>query len=576
MRLSPDLPALIAFADDAESGARPAIRFRIGPAAQHVDLTYRELRDAAVASATALLARGARPGERTALLMPPSPRLVTTFYGALYAGLVPSIIASPTAKMDPEKYRRNVLAVVSSLDASLLVTDAATADRLGSAIGSACVVDPAHGEGSLTTPATPGLATASLAPSPRREGTAFIQFSGGTTGTQKSVPISYENLRAQLASYGAALGLSPEDRIVSWLPLYHDMGLIACLLLPFVYRLSVTLFAPMEWVMDPRPFLESIGRDRATLCWLPNFAFSFMARKSALPTASPLDLSSLRAAINCSEPVRAESLTAFAAAFATHGLRAFALHTCYAMAEATFAVTQSTDASPPRRLSVAVEALGQSRLVPITAPDPESARTLVSCGAPIEGMSVRVLDAERRDLAPGHIGEIWLESPFLMEDYLHSPGSDTEPRRAFTEGWYRTGDLGAFHDGHLYVTGRLKDLIIIGGVNLYPEDLETAVSGVAGVHAGRVVALGLEDAALGTERLVVVAELDTEGDAAQAAEIEVEARKVIVAVGGVAPYKVFLVPPQWVVKSTAGKIARADTKARLLERWNELATPRAV
>ncbi len=575
MRLSAEIPALIAFEDDAESGARPAIRFRIGPAAQHVDLTYRELRDAAVASATALLARGARPGERTALLMPPSARLVTTFYGALYAGLVPSIIASPTAKMDPEKYRRNVLAVVSSLDASLLVTDAATADRLGSAVGSARVVDPAHGDGSSpATAATPGLETARLAPNPRREGTAFIQFSGGTTGTQKSVPISYEHLRAQLASYGAALGLSPEDRLVSWLPLYHDMGLIACLLLPFVYRLSVTLFAPMEWVMDPRPFLESIARDRATLCWLPNFAFSFMARKSGLPTSTPLDLSSLRAAINCSEPVRAESLNAFATAFAPHRLRASALHTCYAMAEATFAVTQSTDASPPRRLSVAVEALGQSRLVPVA--DSEGARTLVSCGAPIEGMSVRILDAERRDLSPGHIGEIWLQSPFLMEDYLHTPGADTEPRRAFTEGWYRTGDLGGFQDGHLYVTGRQKDLIIIGGVNLYPEDLESAVSAVPGVHAGRVVALGLDDAALGTERLVVVAELDSEGDAARAAEIEAEARKVIVAVGGVAPYKVFIVPPQWVVKSTAGKIARADTKARLLERWNELAGPRAL
>jgi acyl-CoA synthetase (AMP-forming)/AMP-acid ligase II len=241
------------------------------------------------------------------------------------------------------------------------------------------------------------------------------------------------------------------------------------------------------------------------------------------------------------------------------------------MAEATFAVTQSTDVDPPRRLAASIEALGQNRLVP----DLESARALISCGAPIAGMEVRVLDAGGEDLSPGHIGELWLRSPFLMEDYLHTQGGDTEPRRAFTEGWYRTGDLGAFHEGHLYVTGRRKDLIIIGGVNLYPEDLETAVSAVAGVHAGRVVALGLEDAQLGTERLVVVAELDDSSDPARAAEIEAEARKVIVAVGGVAPYKVFIVPPQWVVKSTAGKVARADTRARLLERWDELATPRA-
>ncbi|MEP7126944.1 MAG: AMP-binding protein [Byssovorax sp.] len=560
-----DIPALVSFADDAENGHRPAIRFRLGPTAQHADLTYAELRRAAVASAAALLALGARPGERAALLMPPSPRLVTTFYGALYAGLIPSIIASPTAKMDPEKYRRNVLAVVGSLDASLLVTDAATAARLGAAVGEARVIDPAHGEGAASSEAQ----ISSLAPDPRREGTAFIQFSGGTTGTQKSVPMSFEHLRAQLASYGAALGLTPDDRVVSWLPLYHDMGLIACLLLPFVHRLSVTLFAPMDWVMDPRPFLESIGHDRATLCWLPNFAFSFLARKSALPTKSPLDLASLRAVINCSEPVRAGSVDAFAAAFAPHGLRPAALHTCYAMAEATFAVTQSTDADPPRRLPISIDAFGQGRLVA----DPASARILVSCGALIQGMEARIVDAAGLPAAPGQIGEIWLRGAFLLDDYLHTHHASAAPRQAFTEDWYRTGDLGAFLDRHLYVTGRKKDLIILGGVNLYPEDLESAVSAVSGVHAGRVVALGLDDAQLGTERLVVVAEIDAGVEPGRIPAIEAEVRKVIVAVGGVAPYKVFLVPPQWVVKSTAGKVARADTRARLLERWDELAAP---
>jgi acyl-CoA synthetase (AMP-forming)/AMP-acid ligase II len=568
MRLSLDIPALLAFEDDAENGAKPAIRFRLGPVAQHRDLTYGELRRAAVASAAALLALGARPGERMALLMPPSPRLVTTFYGALYAGLIPSIIASPTAKMDPDKYRRNVLAVVSSLDASLLVTDAATAARLGDAVGRARVIDPAHGEGA----GAQGGEIPSLAPNPTREGTAFIQFSGGTTGTQKSVPISLEHLRGQLASYGARLGLTPESRLVSWLPLYHDMGLIACLLLPFVFRLSVTLFAPMEWVMDPRPFLESIGRDRATHAWLPNFAFAFLARKSALPTATPLDLSSMTAIINCSEPVRAESMDAFAAAFAPHGLRLSALQTCYAMAEATFAVSQSTPGDPPRRLPISIEAIGQGRL----ATDPESSRLLVSCGALIDGLDARIVDEAGETAAPDRIGEIWLRSSFLMDDYLHTPGDGAPPRRSFTGEWFRTGDLGAFHEGHLYVTGRKKDVIIIGGVNLYPEDLEAGVATVKGVHAGRVVALGLDDAALGTERLVIVAELDADVAPAQIPAIEAEARKVIVAVGGVAPYKVFLVPPQWVVKSTAGKVARADTKARVLERWDDIATPGAV
>lgn len=261
------------------------------------------------------------------------------------------------------------------------------------------------------------------------------------------------------------------------------MGLIACLLLPFVHRLSVTLFAPMEWVMDPRPFLESIGHDRATLCWLPNFAFSFLARKSALPTRAPLDLASLRAVINCSEPVRAESMDAFAAAFAPHGLRASSLQTCYAMAEATFAVSQSTPGDPPRRLPISIDAFGQGRLVE----DPESTRLLVSCGALLGGLDARIVDADGETAAPGHIGEIWLRSSFLMKDYLQTPDDDAPPRRSFTDEWFRTGDLGALHEGHLYVTGRKKDVIIVGGVNLYPEDLEAAVATVKGVHPGRVV-----------------------------------------------------------------------------------------
>jgi acyl-CoA synthetase (AMP-forming)/AMP-acid ligase II len=563
MQLSPDLPALIAFEDDAENGAKPAIRFRLGPVAQHRDFTYGELRRAAIASAAALLELGARPGERMALLMPSSPRLIATYYGALYAGLIPSIIATPTAKMDPEKYRRNVVAVVTSLDASLLVTDAASADRLGAAVGRARVIDPTHSDGATTLDGE----IPSLAPNPRREGTAFIQFSGGTTGTQKSVPISYEHLYNQLASCGAGLGLRPDDRIVSWLPLYHDMGLIACLLMPFVYRLSVTLFAPMEWVMDPRPFLESIGKDRSTHVWLPNFAFAFLARKSALPTATPLDLSSLRAVVNCSEPVRAESIDAFTAAFVPHGLPLSSIHTSYGMAEATFAISQSKHTDPPRRLPISIEAIGQGRLVR----DAESPRTLVSCGPLLAGMKARIMTEAGEPAAPDHVGEIWIHSNFLMEDYLRSPEDSAPRRRSFTpDGWLKTGDLGAFHEGHLYVTGRKKDVIIIGGVNLYPEDLEAVVSTVAGVHAGRVVALGIDDAALGTERLVVVGELDEGIESEQIAAIEAEARKVIVAGSGVAPYKVFLVPPHWVVKSTAGKVARPDTLVRVLERWDDL------
>jgi acyl-CoA synthetase (AMP-forming)/AMP-acid ligase II len=544
-----------AFEDDDAVGERVALRLRIGPPLRHRELTFAQLRDAVRGQAAVLLDAGARPGDRLAILMPHTERLVTNFLGAIWAGLVPSIIAWPTAKMDPEKYGRNVNAVLRALRAHWLATDAKTMAQLADALGDTRFIDGNH----------TGDATAAPPANIRMEGTAFIQFSGGTTGTQKSVPISFEHLRRQLDSYARVLGLSDNDRVLSWLPLYHDMGLIACLMMPFVFRLQTTMFAPMEWVMDPRPFMRAIGETHSTLCWLPNFAFSFLAQRGALP-AGELDLSSMRAFVNCSEPVRAESFDAFAAAFAPHGLRPEALHTSYAMAEATFAVTQTTETDPPRRLRVSPSSYSAGRLTPS-----KDGRTLASCGRPVPGVEVRVVDDGGVERAEGEIGEIWLRGDFVMDDYLDGASSPNGARSAFSDGWYRTGDLGAFVDGHLYVTARKKDVIIVGGINVYPEDVEAAVGQLRRVHAGRVVALGIESAEVGTERLVVVAEADTERDLEHAAEVETDVRKTVLAVAGTAAYRVVVVPPKWIVKSTAGKISRPETRAKLLARWNEVA-----
>ena len=495
--------ARFAFDDLPEAGDRLALRVRIGPTSQHRDVTFAELRAMALGAAVVLEHQGCQLGQRVAILLPPSHRLVALFFGAIYRGFVPSILAWPTARMDAEKYRRNVLAIVQSLRADFLVTEHQMAEQLGAALGDTRVVEPGSLEGLLAGSEQPP----ELAPRVGQVEALFIQFSGGTTGTQKSVPIEIEHLERQLASYGEVLRLRDDDAVISWLPLYHDMGLIACQVMPFVHRLPVTAFAPMDWVMDPGRFLASVGRDRSTLLWLPNFGYSFMAKKSRI-APDELDLSSLRAVINCSEPVRAESMEDFAVRFAPAGLRRSALHTCYAMAEATFAVTQSTDVEPPRWVRVSREAYGQGRLVV----DPQGDRTLVSCGRPLPDIDVGVVDANGRPCAEGQIGEIWLSGAFVMRDYLPSP--DSAPRWAFTDdGRYRTGDFGAFLDGHLFVTGRKKDVIIIGGVNVYPEDVEARVSEVARVHSGRAVALGLEDAALGPERLVVVAEVNETGQA---------------------------------------------------------------
>lgn len=558
-----DLVARLSFEDLDQCGERVALQLRVGPTRDHRSVTFRELRAMAVGAAAALIDHGCQPGQRVAVLLPHTHRLVGLFFGAIYGGFVPSILAWPTSKMDAEKYRRNVLAIVSGLKADLLVTEPSMAATLGAVLGETRVAEP----GALEDYLAGKIDVPSLEPRVAKSDPLFIQFSGGTTGTQKSVPIELGHLHRQLVCYDEALRLGPDDALISWLPLYHDMGLIACQVLPFVYRLPVTMFAPMDWIMAPGRFLDAVGEDRATLCWLPNFGYSFMAQK-VRRDPSKLDLSSLRAVINCSEPVRAESMNALCDRFAPSGLRREAIHTCYAMAEATFAVTQSTDEEPPRWVKVSRDAFGRGRIVPSA----EGERVLVSCGKPIPGIEVRVVKPETgEDCAEGEIGEIWLAGEFVMRDYLQAPGAERGPRWAFSDdGCYRTGDLGALLDGHLFVTGRKKDIIIIGGINVFPEDLEARVSEVEGVHPGRAVALGLEDPELGTERLVLVAEANEAADLARASEIDREIRRVVLTICGVAPYQVFVVPPKWIVKSTAGKISRIETRARVLERWEAL------
>lgn len=545
------LAARLAWGDEDTHGERPLLRLHIGPADAHRTVTYGELARRARHARAAFDRRGARPGDRIAILMPHSLLLVTSFFGAIHGGLVPSIVAWPTAKMDPEKYRKNLHAVVSRLGARFVLTDARMAGELGASLGTATVLDATELDGELDGGA---------AAVPRRDDEPlFIQFSGGTTGTQKSVPITLAKLQCQLAAFDERLALTAEDRVISWLPLYHDMGLVACLLLPFAFRLSVSMFAPMEWVLDPTRLLEAVGTDRATLCWLPNFAFNFMAKRARLPLDA--DLSPLRAVINCSEPVREESLRAFRERFSSNGLRPTALHTSYAMAEATFAVTQTRQGDPPRTLRVTRAGLGRGRI----EPSEHGERTLVSCGAPLRDVEVRLA----LGTAEGAIGELELRGPFVMDDYL--PSEARTPRWAFSnDGWYRTGDLGFLYEGHVYVTGRKKDVVIVGGVNVFPEDIELAVGELDGIHAGRVVAMGVEDAALGTERLVVVAEVNADADLERSDALEAAIRKEVVTVAGVAAGHVFVVPQRWIVKSTAGKISRSETRERVLKRWESL------
>ena len=364
-------------------------------------------------------------------------------------------------------------------------------------------------------------------------------------------------------SYARALGLRGTEVFATWLPLYHDMGLIACFVTPLVAGRPVVWLSPFEWVASPGLLLHAVAEWRATHVWLPNFAFSFLAQRVREPRGS-LDLSSLRAVVNCSEPVTAEAMDAFAARFADDGLDRGALHACYAMAETVFAVAASTPAAPPVRRTVDRRAWHDEHVARRAPDGGEETVVHVSNGPPVDGCEVRIgpTDGGAAALAPAEAGRVWVRSPFLFDGYFRRP--DLNASLFDAEGFYDTGDVGYLDEaGHVYVTGRRKDLVIVGGRNIYPHDVEAVVSEVPGVHPGRVVVFGVPHRGLATEGLVALVESDEPEDGwpevARAVRARVPTRLDLDLLD------VRVVTKGALRKSTSGKLARAGNREWYLE-----------
>jgi fatty-acyl-CoA synthase len=399
------------------------------------------------------------------------------------------------------------------------------------------------------------------------DGLAFIQHSAGTTGLQKGVALSHGAVLRQLAHLGDRLKIQSSDRIYSWLPLYHDMGLIACFILPMIYHLHLVMQSPTDWVMQPESMLHLISRYKCTLCWVPNFTLQFLARRVKPQDRAEYNLSSLRALVNCSEPVRAESMDAFASAFSSCGLQPAALQSSYAMAENVFAVTQSDTSGEPCRIWIDASKYQMERIVVSVEPGSDFALCFVSSGKSLPSNEVRIVSEKGEALPDEHVGEILIRSDSTLDGYYNRPDLTALSLR---DGWYWSGDLGFLLEEELYVTGRKRDLIIVGGKNIYPQDLEEIASGHPAIHDGRAVAFGWYNRDLGTEDVVIVAEIENIADLADSSAIERAVRTAIVEELGVAVRAIYLKPPRWVIKSTAGKPARSATREKLLAEHPEL------
>jgi acyl-CoA synthetase (AMP-forming)/AMP-acid ligase II len=529
-------------------------------------VTFAEFRRRARSQAKALCEHDVNVGDRVIILMPQSIPAMTAFVGAMMLGAVPAFLAYPNFKVEASKYRAGLAGVTANLKAEVIVIDDAfPEDMLGHVyIGEKAKLlrasDSKHLSAEVELP--------DLESPP--ESLAFIQHSAGTTGLQKGVALTHSAVLRQLEHLALALKVDrAQDSVYSWLPLYHDMGLIACFMLPMVCHMRVVMQSPLDWVMHPETMLQIISEYKCTLAWLPNFAFQFAPRRTPPSRWAQYDLSSARALINCSEPVRSSSMQEFENAFSPIGLKRGTLHSSYAMAENVFAVTQSDVNRPSgsHRIWADGQRFRTSHIIDPVAERTPGSLSFTSSGRLLPNNEVRIVSDSGALLAPGHIGEIFIKSDSLFTGYYNRPDLTAN---AIVEGWYHTGDLGFTLEDELYVIGRKKDLLIVGGENLYPQDIEEIVASHPAIHDGRVVAMGIYNPDLGTEDIVMVAEVEREELLTKTVEIEREIRNLVVAGIGVVVRAIFLKPPKWIVKSTAGKAARSTTREKLLKEHPEL------
>ncbi|MEU6644631.1 fatty acyl-AMP ligase [Saccharomonospora sp. NPDC046836] len=541
----PDHPAVVFAAEHGEGGVS-------GPV-----LTYRELDRRATAFASGLV-RAELTGSRVLLLYPPGPEFTVAILGCFLAG----VVAVPAPM--PESGGRG--------DARLagIVADAAVTQVLTSPQGSDTVRGWLHRcglaervgvlvESDLDGPAVP-------LPTPDLAGLAFLQYTSGSTSEPKGVLVTHAALAHNQSEIGRALGLGSDVRSVSWLPHYHDMGLVGQVLGPLYLGGTAYLMAPMTFLKRPYRWLRLVSVARAQITVAPDFGYALVTRRTTDEQLAELDLSCLRVVMNGSEPIHVTTLERFAARFAPAGLRAEAIMPCYGMAETTLFVTAAAAGTGFLARDVDAAALAADRLVPATPG--RSYRRLVSSGRAVD-FDIRIVDpAAGTPLPDAAVGEIWLSGPSVAAGYLGKPEESAATFRARLPGstteYLRTGDLGALVDGELYVTGRRKEMLIVNGRNLYPYDIERTIREAHPATAGGSTAVFTvgDDAAPAAIAVQEVRPADLR--ATDPDELIATVRRAVRAEHELHLATVVLVPTGVIERTTSGKVRRAATRAAFL------------
>ena len=528
-----------------------SLTFVVG--SDHVDVPYAQLLEEARVYAANLQRLGVAPGDHVAVLGPTSRQLVTAIEAVWLAGAAVVCLPLPMRLSSIEEFVDQTRTRIHHADARLVLVDPELE----------AFIEPAHDDPPIVGWAElepgPGRATAAelVRPADDPERLAILQFTSGSTSDPKGVMLPHRTVTANLDAIALATGLDPDDDVlVSWLPLYHDMGLVGLLATSLTSGTRLVLGAPTDFTARPGLWMEWISTYGGTATAGPNFSY-VLATRALRRADAQLDLSRLRIALNGAESVDPATVRAFVEAGERHGLRPGAVFPAFGMAEVSIAGTFPAPMSGLRVDAVDRRVLEDERYAAPVAPDADGARQLAILGRPVHGLEIRVVDPVTADvLQDREVGELEIRGTSVTPGYYKRPGANAE---LFHDGWLRTGDLAYLLDGEMVMCGRIKDMIIVGGRNVYPEDIERALADVDGVRAGNVIAFGV-DHSTGKEGLIVVAESKADDPGEVRRTVAERVRSAV----GLPAKDIVLVAPGSLPKTSSGKLQRSLCKVRYL------------
>jgi 1-acyl-sn-glycerol-3-phosphate acyltransferase len=567
-RITPDVvkPAALKKADAAAHSAQTLVEVLDRHVLTHPDrphillygeadhpekITYQALKQGAEAVAAGLRQRGLEPGQTVAIMLPTSREYFFSFFGILLGGGIPVPLYPPVRPTQIEEHLRRHKGILSNAQATMLITvpEAQQLARLLKA--------QVEGLRSVVTVQEFSARVGEFNPPLlRSQNIAFLQYTSGSTGDPKGVVLTHANLLANIRAMGEAVQADSTDVFVSWLPLYHDMGLIGAWFGSLYYACQLVLMSPLAFLARPEQWLWTIHRHRGTLSPSPNFGYELCLRKISDRDINGLDLSSWRIAFNGAEPVSPETVQHFSERFSHYGFRPDAMTPVYGLAESSVGL-----AFPPLGRGPVIDRIQREPIIssgqalPALETDTKVLR-FVACGQPLPGHQIRIVDPTDRELPERQEGRLHFRGPSVTSGYFRNPG---ETRRLFHGDWLDSGDLAYMAGGDVYLTSRVKDIIIRGGRNIYPYELEEAVGEIPGIRKGCVAVFGSTDPASSTERLVVLAET-RETDSETLKQLYTRINSVAVDLLAMPPDDVVIVPPHTLLKTSSGKIRRAASR----------------